>query len=97
MPDTCTHLGLVDRDATPSSTGCEDCLREGGRWVHLRMCRVCGHVGCCDSSPNKHASAHFASTGHPLMSSYEPGEDWWWCFVDDLGFLTPDLPTYSHP
>jgi hypothetical protein len=97
MPDTCSHLGDVDRAATPSSEGCEDCLRTGGRWVHLRMCRDCGHVGCCDSSPNKHATAHFASVGHPLVSSYEPGEDWWWCYQDEIGFLVADLPTYSHP
>ena len=97
MADQCSHLGQVDAAAEPSSPGCEDCLREGTRWVHLRMCRVCGHVGCCDSSPKKHATAHYDSTGHPLMSSYEPGEDWWWCFTDDLGFLNPELPTYSHP
>ena len=97
MPDICSHLGQVDAEATPSSPGCEDCLRDGDRWVHLRMCRVCGHVGCCDSSPNKHASAHYATSEHPLMSSYEPGEDWWWCFADDFAFLATDLPTYSHP
>jgi hypothetical protein len=69
-PETCTHLDTVDAGATPSSEGCEDCLRSGGRWLHLRMCRECGHVGCCDSSPNKHASAHFRGVGHPLVSSY---------------------------
>jgi len=97
MPDQCTHLDQVAVDAQPSSTGCEDCLRMGDRWVHLRMCRVCGHVGCCDSSPNRHASAHGAAVGHPLVSSYEPGEDWWWCFVDETAFLMPDLPEFSHP
>ena len=97
MADQCSHLGQVDAEAEPSSPGCEDCLRDGSRWVHLRMCRVCGHVGCCDSSPNKHATAHFRTSGHPLVSSYEPGEDWWWCYADDLGFLAPELPTYSHP
>ena len=66
MADQCSHLGQVDAEAEPSSPGCEDCLRDGSRWVHLRMCRVCGHVGCCDSSPNKHATAHFDATGHPL-------------------------------
>jgi uncharacterized UBP type Zn finger protein len=96
MPDTCSHLDDVDRAATPSSEGCEDCLRTGGYWVHLRMCRHCGHVGCCDSSPSKHATAHFHSAGHPLVSSFEPGEDWWWCYLDELGFLVADLPTYSH-
>ena len=97
MPDECTHLDQIDVDAQPSSTGCEDCLRTGDRWLHLRMCRVCGHVGCCDSSPNKHASAHAAAIGHPLISSYEPGEDWWWCFVDDTGFLMPELAEFAHP
>ena len=97
MPDTCSHLDDVDREATPSAEGCEDCLRTGGHWVHLRMCRSCGHVGCCDSSPSKHATAHFHTVGHPLVSSFEPGEDWWWCYVDELGFLVADLATYSHP
>ena len=97
MPDECTHLDQVRVDAQPSSAGCEDCLRTGDTWLHLRMCRVCGHVGCCDSSPNKHASAHGAAAGHPLISSYEPGEEWWWCFVDETGFLMPDLPEFSHP
>lgn len=97
MAETCTHLDQIDPAAQPSSEGCEDCLRSGGRWLHLRMCRVCGHVGCCDSSPNKHASAHYAAVGHPVVSSYEPGEHWSWCFADDFGFVLTDLPTYSHP
>src|SRR5687767_9231373 len=74
---------------TPSSDGCEDCLRLGpdARWVHLRLCMTCGHVGCCDSSPNRHATAHWREQpDHPLVRSFEPGEDWWWCFVDELGF-----------
>jgi uncharacterized UBP type Zn finger protein len=81
VADTCTHLDTVV-DVTPSSDGCEDCLRTGDRWVHLRMCMACGHVGCCDSSPNRHASAHAGATGHPLIRSLEPGEQWSWCFVD---------------
>lgn len=97
MPATCSHLDQVDAQARPSSEGCEDCVRDGGRWVHLRMCRVCGHVGCCDSSPARHASAHHGLSGHPVMSSYEPGEDWWWCFEDGLGFTVTDLPSFSHP
>jgi hypothetical protein len=96
VADICTHLDQVDIDAQPSADGCEDCLASGGRWRHLRMCRVCGHVGCCDSSPNKHASAHFASVGHPLMSSFEPAEDWWWCFADDASFTVPDAPDFAH-
>jgi len=81
----CTHLDAI-RDVSPSAAGCEDCLKVGGRWVHLRLCRECGHVGCCDSSPGKHASAHFRATKHPIMQSAEPGESWFWCFVDDLAF-----------
>ncbi|ACY98177.1 MULTISPECIES: ubiquitin carboxyl-terminal hydrolase 14 [Thermomonospora] len=63
--------------------GCEECLAEGTRWVHLRLCLTCGHVGCCDSSPRRHASGHFAATGHPVIRSFQPGEDWRWCFVDE--------------
>jgi hypothetical protein len=96
-PETCTHLDTVDADAKPSSEGCEDCLRIGGRWLHLRMCRECGHVGCCDSSPNKHATAHFHAVRHPLVSSFEPGEDWWWCYADEIALTVGDLPNYSHP
>jgi hypothetical protein len=97
MVTHCTHVEDVDTDARPSADGCEDCLRVGGTWVHLRMCRMCGHIGCCDSSPGKHATAHNGSSGHPLISSFEPGEDWWWCYPDQLGFTEPDQPTYSHP
>ena len=64
--------------------GCEDCLRTGGRWLHLRICLTCGHVGCCDSSPNRHATAHFHETTHPLIRSLEPGEDWSWCYDDEV-------------
>ncbi len=72
-------------DVEPSSTvGCTDCLRIGSTWVHLRMCLTCGYVGCCDSSPNRHASGHARTVGHPLVRSMEPGEDWAWCFVDEL-------------
>jgi hypothetical protein len=96
MVTTCTHVKDIDADARPSEDGCEDCLRVGGTWVHLRMCRMCGHIGCCDSSPHKHATAHHAATAHPVISSFEPGEDWWWCYDDQVGFLEPDQPTYSH-
>jgi uncharacterized UBP type Zn finger protein len=68
----------------PQLEGCEECLEIGGSWVHLRMCLTCGKVGCCDSSPNRHASAHFQEEGHPLVRSAEPGEDWVWCYVDQL-------------
>jgi CPA1 family monovalent cation:H+ antiporter len=84
----CTHLHEI-ADVTPSTPdGCEDCLREGTRWVHLRECLVCGHVGCCDNSPRKHATAHWHATTHPLIRSFEPGEEWGWCYVDDV-FLIP--------
>ncbi|MCU1346774.1 MAG: hypothetical protein JWL70_3040 [Acidimicrobiia bacterium] len=98
MADTCSHLDTVS-DVAPSSTGCEDCLRTGDRWVHLRMCLACGHIGCCDSSPNHHATAHYnAHPDHPLVRSYEPGEDWWWCYADDLFFEVPGAPpSPSHP
>lgn len=79
---TCGHLDQI-RDVTPDSTeGCSDCLAIGSRWVHLRMCLSCGHVACCDSSPNRHATAHATSTSHPIVRSAEPGEDWRWCYVD---------------
>ena len=78
----CTHLDQV-RPVRPSAQGCEDCWKTGSRWVHLRICLTCGHVGCCDSSPNRHARAHFRATGHPIIRSFEPGENWIWCYVDD--------------
>jgi uncharacterized UBP type Zn finger protein len=78
----CSHLDQI-REVTPSADGCEDCLRIGGRWVHLRMCLTCGHVGCCDQSPNRHATAHFHAAGHPLVQSREPGETWVWCYLDE--------------
>jgi CPA2 family monovalent cation:H+ antiporter-2 len=79
----CTHLGAI-RPVRPSARGCEDCLRIGDSWVHLRLCMSCGHVGCCDSSKNKHATAHHRATTHPIVKSLEPGEDWGWCYVDEV-------------
>ncbi|MFB4264900.1 UBP-type zinc finger domain-containing protein [Nonomuraea sp. GTA35] len=79
----CEHLSEADDPAAKTPEGCEECLAVGGRWVHLRRCLECGHVGCCDSSPAKHATGHFHETGHPVMQSYERGEDWRWCFVDN--------------
>lgn len=85
---TCDHLGTV-RDVKPSvEYGCEDCLREGTRWVHLRECLECGHVGCCDNSPRRHATAHWRHVAHPIVKSREPGEEWAWCYPDEL-FLLP--------
>jgi hypothetical protein len=83
MEPPCTHLHTI-REVSPSHAGCEDCLRIGGRWVHLRLCLACGHVGCCDQSPNRHAAAHFHAVGHPLIQSLEPGENWLWCYVDEV-------------
>ena len=95
---TCTHLESVKLDVTPSAEGCEDCLRAGGHWVHLRVCQQCGHVGCCDSSPAKHATAHFRGTEHPIVRSFEPGEEWFWCYADEVGFELADAPPApSHP
>ena len=96
MADTCTHLDVVD-DVAPSAEGCEDCIPLGDRWVHLRLCMTCGHVGCCDSSKNRHATAHFHASTHPLIQSYEPGEDWWWCYVDEVAFTVDDGPSFAHP
>jgi uncharacterized UBP type Zn finger protein len=76
------HLKEI-RKVTPSAEGCEECLRMGSDWVHLRLCLTCGHVGCCDDSPNRHATAHFHSTRHPIIQSFEPGEDWRWCYVHE--------------
>jgi len=91
MPD-CAHLDQISVPVPDEVAGCEDCLRTGGTWVHLRACRSCGYVGCCDSSPNKHASAHAAATNHPIVSSLEPGEDWSYCYVDDLAFVAGAAP-----
>jgi uncharacterized UBP type Zn finger protein len=83
MSARCSHLSFV-KTAQPNTRGCEECLAIGDAWVHLRLCRACGHVGCCDSSKNKHATKHFNATRHPIMSSIEPGEDWSWCYIDQL-------------
>jgi uncharacterized UBP type Zn finger protein len=80
---SCTHLNTI-KEVHPSAKGCEECLKMGDRWVHLRMCLQCGHVGCCDSSKNKHATKHFHATHHPIVRSAEPGEDWMWCYVDEV-------------
>ena len=87
MAITCAHRDQV-ADVEPRTQGCEECLATGDRWVHLRMCLSCGHVGCCDSSPNRHATAHFEATHHPLVRSAQPGEDWGWCYEDEV-FLQP--------
>ena len=88
MSGPCTHLDTVElRELPESAAGCEDCLREGTKWVHLRICLVCGHVGCCDDSPRRHATAHHHATSHAIIRSLEPGEDWCWCYVDQVAFV----------
>jgi len=79
----CTHTNQI-KDVSPRTDGCEECLKTGDEWVHLRLCMICGHVGCCDSSQNKHATKHFRATKHPIMKSLEIGEYWGWCFVDEI-------------
>jgi hypothetical protein len=89
---SCTHLDQVRvRELPESVPGCEDCLAIGGKWLHLRICLECGHVGCCDDSPNKHARVHAGQAAHPIIRSLEPGETWSWCFVDEVAFILPEV------
>jgi uncharacterized UBP type Zn finger protein len=89
----CTHLDHVRVTELPEAVeGCEECLAEGGRWLHLRICLECGHVGCCDSSPGRHASGHARSAEHPIIRSLEPGEEWSWCFVDETAMVISSVP-----
>jgi len=83
VPERCEHLRAAE-DRAPNGTGCEECLKTGGQWVHLRECLACGHVGCCDDSPNTHATKHYHATKHPVIRSAQPGEDWRWCYVDEV-------------
>jgi hypothetical protein len=80
----CTHLDQIHDVAPLTPQGCGECMKTGDRWLHLRLCLTCGEVNCCDSSPNRHATKHFHASGHPIMQSFQPGEDWMWCFVDEL-------------
>ena len=80
----CSHLGPIRPVSPRTPEGCEECLKTGSYWVHLRLCLECGHVGCCDQSPGKHATKHFHRTSHPIMRSFEPSESWGWCYVDDV-------------
>ena len=96
MPTRCEHLDQVHDVAPRTPAGCEECLKSGSRWVQLRLCLSCGHVGCCDSSPNRHATRHFHATGHPVIEGYDPPEGWGWCYVDEVMFdlgldVTPQL------
>ena len=84
----CTHLDQIEYVARPEEiAGCEECLKTGSRWVHLRMCQTCGKIGCCDSSPHRHASRHADEAEHPVMRSVEPDEEWSWCVVDEFAFV----------
>ena len=91
MTSYCSHVREA-RDVAPATSGCEECLATGDTWVHLRLCLTCGHVGCCDSSKNKHATKHFHATRHPVMRSLEPRESWGWCFVDERVYDPLPLP-----
>ncbi len=87
----CEHL-LEIKKVNPSAQGCEECLKTGSWWVHLRLCMSCGHVGCCDNSPNKHATKHFKTSEHPIIKSFEPDEEWGFCYIDELFFeALPDV------
>jgi uncharacterized UBP type Zn finger protein len=87
MPE-CTHLDQIQYFDLPEDVaGCEECLAMGARWVHLRMCQSCGHIGCCDNSPNRHATAHAKETDHPIVRSAQPAEEWSWCYVDEIAFI----------
>jgi uncharacterized UBP type Zn finger protein len=86
----CRHKDQI-RDVSPGTEGCEECLKVGDKWVHLRMCMTCGKVGCCDQSKNRHATAHFKESGHPIIKSLEPGEGWLWCYIDEI-LVSPDKP-----
>jgi hypothetical protein len=92
MRRACTHLDQVTlRELPVEVDGCVDCLASAGKWLHLRICLSCGHVGCCDDSPNRHATAHSHATAHPIIRSLEPGEDWSWCYVDEIGLLIEEV------
>lgn len=93
---SCSHKNEI-RTVTPGTLGCEECLESGSMWVHLRLCRTCGHVGCCDSSPNKHARKHYHRTRHPVIEGYDPPEGWGWCYVDDIEVELPDRTPQRGP
>ena len=95
MEDGCEHVQNL-HDVTPSGNGCQECLQTGDSWVHLRLCETCGHVGCCDNSKNKHASKHFHETGHPVIKSFEPDEEWGYCFADKQYYDTLPVNIGSH-
>ena len=91
MADTCGHLDTIAHtDGRPDHAACPACVAMGSRWLHLRRCTQCGQIGCCDDSPNRHATAHHRETGHPVIRSIERGEDWYWCYVDEVVFELAD-------
>lgn len=93
MPlSTCDHLDQIRAVAPRTPSGCEECLAAGTTWVHLRLCLTCGHVGCCDNSPGRHASRHYGATTHPIIRSFEQGEDWGYCYVDETVFEPAPQP-----
>ena len=93
--DACAHARRV-KDVEPASTGCAQCLAVGDEWMHLRLCMTCGHVGCCDSSKNKHATAHAKESNHPIIQSFEPGENWFWCYPDERALVLTHVKQKSH-
>jgi uncharacterized UBP type Zn finger protein len=97
MSETCEHVAGI-HDVTPSGDVCEECTKMGDTWFHLRLCETCGHVGCCDDSKNKHATKHFHATGHPVIKSFEPGEDWGYCYADDIFYeiFPANRGSYHH-
>ena len=97
MNQTCSHIKNI-QPVTPSGNGCEEGLKMGDHWFHLRLCETCGHVGCCDTSKNKHATKHYHQTGHPIIKSFEPGEDWGWCYEDEIYIeeLPVNVGDYHH-
>jgi uncharacterized UBP type Zn finger protein len=94
MSSPCSHLDQITNVPPRTPEGCEECLKSGDEWVHLRLCLSCGHVGCCDESPNRHATKHFHVAHHPIIRSFEPGEDWGWCYIDDVD-LGPEAWSHS--
>jgi hypothetical protein len=93
-----TEVQGIDPSVPPSGTGCVECEEAGGWWLHLRRCAECGHIGCCDTSPSQHATAHAKASGHPFIRSFEPGETWYWNYEDDQMYDGPDLtPPQHHP
>lgn len=97
MTSSCTHLDTITVTELPDSVpGCEECLKTGDVWLHLRICLECGQVGCCDDSPNRHATAHYHASGHPLVHSLEPGEDWSWCYIDEVGMLIAAITGHTR-